>query len=316
MKNSILVLICGLFLTACAETPVKEEVVSATPPSNQLTVKVYSFDQQLPLTGKTVHVFARPAEVGGVLNSAHLRELVEFLQSYFEYKDFVIADRFAKGYSTVSIGGDQHKPAFDSWGNPKVNEMMKALDGDVPKEGSTVHVEETEVKDGKLVKRTVVTDKTVLNRLVLCLDVNAYGLRPRRKFYFMISSEAALDSKMTEIFHMVVDQLDTFKLKPPPINEKMKGDPGCIPRFGFETVKKADGGNHYYEIDEIIPKSAAQKIDLRVGDRIEAIDSLPYGEWERKDTAEAYEKRFKLPVKIVRKGEVLRKTIQAEIMCN
>lgn len=95
----------------------------------------------------------------------------------------------------------------------------------------------------------------------------------------------------------------------------MAGEPGCLPRFGFDEARVMDDCQALYKITKVLPHSPAQKSGLRVGDIIEAIDSVPVETWNNEDLVEIYEKPTSVPIKVSRNGETLRRSIRAEVMC-
>tara|TARA_B100001248_G_C27397154_1_gene466396 strand:- start:103 stop:984 length:882 start_codon:yes stop_codon:yes gene_type:complete len=138
-------------------------------------------------------------------------------------------------------------------------------------------------------------------------DSNRYGKRPKTVSWLAIYSPAeewtGFEDKIKDV---VSDNFEYLMNDAPANNEAMKGDPACIPRFGYET----DDSN--IKIISILPNSPAEKAGLKVGDELIAIDSSPAAE-RVKD--KIYEELLSVPVKYKRNGKIKRTSFRPQIMC-
>jgi C-terminal processing protease CtpA/Prc len=154
-----------------------------------------------------------------------------------------------------------------------------------------------------------------MHRVYIGVIVNRYGKRPLAYGNVQWFCQKPMQEVWPEIMKRIEGDFAQLNLLAPKENEKMAGDPGCVPRFGFEDEPVKVDGQDYMRITKILPNSAAKAAGLREGDLLVAIDSQAVHAFEELMPKSAYEKLEKVPVKYVRNGETLRTQIQAKIMC-
>jgi hypothetical protein len=291
-------LVVFLFITSlsgCTLDPVKETTTHVKETPNFYR----EINEKLSLTGKVVYVSVYDeGDIGKVLNQNHIQEFAKSLKDYLVKKGFTVTDKYSKGYSALYIAGDEYRPGDK---NSKVTETTS----------------ETTFVDGKVVSnsQTVSTDHP-LNRITIQWDINAYGKRPAKWFSLTYTSTKSLDDTFSDVTKTFFVNLDSVLLASPPENTKMAGEPGCIPRFGYDERVVVEDGREIFKVTKVPVGSPAQKAGLHVGDIMDAIDSVPYTrEWQTKPPKDVYEKRVSVPIKFTRNGETIRSQIQAKIMC-
>ena len=130
--------------------------------------------------------------------------------------------------------------------------------------------------------------------------VNAHGKRPAPWFDQTAEMHVSLAERWDTFSGRVLAGLSALEIKAPAQDQKMKGPPGCTPRFGFETTTVTEDARQRYQIAKVAPKSPAARAGVRVGDVLEAIDSLDYETFSVGDR-EVYESRITVP-DAVKKG--------------
>ena len=134
-----------------------------------------------------------------------------------------------------------------------------------------------------------------------------YGKRPRTLSWIeFISPEREWTQFEKQLQERLGEQFKFLMVKAPKKNTAMKGDPYCLPRFGYELDEDRE------VIKEILPDSPAKKSGLRVGDEIIAIDSVPAN---FETSPEVYENFITVPVKIRRNGKIVRTSIKPAVIC-
>jgi len=174
------------------------------------------------------------------------------------------------------------------------------------KKGGTFSYEEKHVVDGKTVYYRKTSDDHVA-RFAIVLQGNEYGKRPvpygSLTFNSPIREWTGHENKLVGL---VEKEFNGVTGRPPVRDLKMKGDPGCIPRFGYEQEKS--------KVIKVYDGSPAQAAGFKLGDIILSIDSK-----ETQDGSvetDIYENRIKVPVKIKRGEQIIRTQIQAKLMCD
>lgn len=143
-----------------------------------------------------------------------------------------------------------------------------------------------------------------------------YGKRPKTVFYGYV--KAGTQKRLSEVLRdqapIWVKEFSQLKIEVP--EKKMKGPPGCLPRFGFEVRVSRNSQGTVFTISEVLKSSAAEKAGLKVGDQIVGIDSVDYHSFSTKDESEKiYENQTEVPVKVLRAGKEVRTKIKSKISC-
>ena len=314
--RALMLVSIAILLTGCAESSVVNE--SDSNPASESTVSAQrSIDEKLALTGNTVFIYPIPEALNKVLTREHQVGIDQLLRAYLKKRGFLLSETYAKAYSTLYVSADEYRPGLQQL-DPEAEKFLENSGYTFPVDGGVVTetITSKRVVDGKTIV-THTTSKGSSHRLLVQWNINQYGQRPKRLFYFTLSSEKPLDTVWHDLTKALQDNLDSLKTLVPTEPTKMAGDPGCVPRFGFDDVHVVNGSGEFFKVTKVLPHSPAQKVGLRIGDIIEAIDSIPYnGEWQSKEPTETYEKKVVVPIKFNRNGKTIRSTIQAALMCS
>lgn len=284
-------------LTGCAEAPVNEFYgESATRTTDTQDVNLYVDDQQygkVALTGNTVFVESRDANNG--MNETHKAALIKLLKDHATSWGFKVVNSAANAHSSLLYATDVVGPEVDGVTSTGVETVSTYSNG------------QTVIERRDLSKP--------LYRLTVYWNVQEYGKRWQTRFAINYKSWIPWDKNFEALKSSLIDQLVKVKFSPPTQNKKMAGPPGCIPRFGYEVEKQKDGNQFFDRVTQIHPNSPAQKVGLKVGDIVLAVDSKPYREWSKEEDQAVYEQRVPVPMKIERAGKIIRVQIRSEIMC-
>jgi|GEM_PF-3696027 len=312
--KALVIILFTIWFSGCAEAPVSEENIPAKA-SPSISVD-RQLDEKIALTGNTVYVYPISEALDKAFNQQHRTEIVALIKNYLKEHGFALSEKYAKGYSTLYISADEYKPGLQL--DPEAQKFLKDVGYDNFSEGSTITetTETTQIINGNVVTKKTVSHGAPLHRLTIQWDINEYARRPKKWFNFTFASEKSLDVVWADLTKVVRESLDSLKIAPPSTPIKMAGDPGCLPRFGFDETRVVEGSKEFFKITKVPLHSPAQKAGLRVGDILEAIDSIPYSNWHLKEPTDAYEKRVAVPIKFSRNGETKRSMIRAEVMCD
>ena len=173
---------------------------------------------------------------------------------------------------------------------------------------SSVETTETRMQNGKIVSQFTTKAKR-LARFTIAMFTNSYGKRSSEvsRLFLKVPAEEwrgyedQLLSSIERDFHGIMKAA-------PSSNQKMAGDPGCMPRFGYISDRETE------KVTKIWRKSPAERAGIKVGDQILAIDSMPIN--QSVEDNKMYEDGEKVPVKYKRGDKILRAQMQAALMCD
>jgi hypothetical protein len=295
MKMSAILALLLVGIVRCAEAPVEyqgEKTGAAGAPGPAIQAEK-TLDQSLALTGDTFTILPQPPGERNI-SPAQAKNLTAAIRALFEKKGLKYTDKIADSYGSVWIAASSYLPSPDQ--KVIVTESYeKYVNGELV---------EAESSDGKAEKHW----------LTMAFQIHEYGIRPKPYFTVKLSTNRPFSADFKDVTGVLAENLKAIPLAPPAKNLKMAGKPGCMPRLGFESTVFWDGQKWTYKIVEVLASGPAAKAGLRVGDILEAIDSKPYDDF-RAYESDIYEKRARVPLRLLRNGQVVRTQIQAEIMC-
>ncbi len=177
-------------------------------------------------------------------------------------------------------------------------------------DGSVLTATETHkmvMKEGAPVFETIQENS---NQMVFQTQVqmNRHGRRPEVLGHVVFrSANEQWTGSEEQLVLMYKEQIVDLLPKAPLQNEKMKGDPGCILRFGFEE--------HKAKVTSVLKNSPAEKAGIKIGDLVESIDSVPHSLSTIEKLEGAYAQNLKVPIKLMRNGKTIRSQIAADVVC-
>lgn len=159
--------------------------------------------------------------------------------------------------------------------------------------------------NGKLETKVTKTFEGKRPYFGLSAYIYSYGKRPEYLSHLNIwSPESEWTGYENKLTAKVTDRLKVLFPKAPKKNMAMKGDPACVPAFGYDRNENT--------VTEVIKGSSAEKAGFKVGDVILAIDSNP-GSYNV--SREVYEKSIEVPVKLKRGEKIIRTQVKSKIVC-
>jgi hypothetical protein len=146
-------------------------------------------------------------------------------------------------------------------------------------------------------------------RLFVIFAPQAYGERLNNFASVVFESPGAeWTGYEAPLLEALTTQLKGVMIKAPDSDQKMKGDPGCYPRFGFDNDTNG-------KVVVIVKGSPADRAGIKVGDLLLAIDSQEVG-GEKTNYESVYKNFEKVPVKLKRGEEILRKEMKPTLLCD
>ncbi|RZA06475.1 MAG: hypothetical protein EOP11_10300 [Proteobacteria bacterium] len=166
-----------------------------------------------------------------------------------------------------------------------------------------------------------------------------HGMRP--KVLTSASSRGALESfNDPKLYRDSFARILNKFFLPKASSSSARSLPGCFPSFGFQTEEAKGEANSaelatsdedqfqnffrqsasplIYKVSKIVANGPAAKAGLKVGDIVEAIDSVPYETIQRDGLGKydsMYDSRAGVPIKFRRGEEVRRSTLASKILC-
>ncbi len=309
MKISWVVLFSTLLLASCiqiqessyptSQAPASKRVAQASEKSSsKLAVKKSPMSAQASLTGKNFSIETRYDKQS--LSRESLDIIKSKLKQFLKTKGFVWVPKRRSAHLTVYIQSGYSALIPDS--------ARKALKeaGINPQGTVKVTKQEKRIENGKVVLNNFKTFGEKVANFSITSYINDYGKRPTAGSWLTISApQQEWTGYEDNLMKELEGQFKFLFVSAPAKNKKMKGDPGCVPRFGYEH----ENG----KVIEVLNGSPAQKAGFKIGDMILSIDSeSPLKQTDDK----VYESRTQVPVKLKRKDKIVRTTIKSEIMCD
>ncbi len=184
-----------------------------------------------------------------------------------------------------------------------VADWEKLADDDV----TSVKTTTSRIENGKVVSQFS-TDAKRLARFTLAVFTNTYGKRfTEVSRLFLKAPEAEWNGFEDQLLFSIERDFHGLIKAAPQVNQKMAGDPGCMPRFGYFSDRITE------KVIKVSKKSPADRAGIRVGDQILAIDSLPPNEGLKSN--QLYEDAVNVPVKFKRGDQILRAKMKPELIC-
>lgn len=289
------------FTCACVNLPTATGNSNSTKSSqsqSELQVQKAPAPAQTKVTGKNVFVEERYATKS--LSTVAAKNIIDSIKAMLTEKGYTIVDKRRLGHLTVYVQST-HTEAI-----PEVARKVLKAAGLSPSSNVKVTQTHKRIENGKVVlnqTQNLTAQVASLNVIVYMYD---YGQRPERLSWLTITSpEKEWTGFEADLEKEVKKQLKFLFLTAPNKNKKMKGDPGCIPRFGYEH----ENG----KVIKVLKGSPAQTAGFKVGDTLLSIDSeSPMGETSEK----VYEAGTLVPVKLQRGEKIIRTSIKSKIMCD
>lgn len=227
------------------------------------------------------------------LSKETVKKIADVVRKHMKELGYTEVPHRRKSYLTISIVTDV-----------KSNIPQELADKGLSKD-SVIKTTTSHYENGKLTT-TDEKQNAETARFAIGGQINRYGKRPELMNKLWLNSPAATWTAYEKELPEIVDQSWVGMFPPAPKeNEKMQGDPGCLPRFGFDENELM--------IINVVKNSPAADAGMKVGDLIVALDSeKPKSNNYRE---ELYIQRTKVPVKLKRGDKIIRTNIQARLMC-
>lgn len=292
-----------LFMVSCASAPIEDQITSDEKQDDILTSRIQKSERK-DLTGNLVFINLDRkklySEVGADLTNLFIIQTREYLTK----NGFKEIRKSSKAHLVVHIVHERF--VFEKGRYVPLTKENKNLSS-----GPEIIQTVTTYSKGETSTRREIISP-YFQRLSIVPVVQEYGKRhaPLDFLGFSFRGENWNDVS-DQLTSLLTSKMKGLNLHAPETNMKMAGDPGCLPRFGFDFDEETTTVNH------IQPNSPAEAIGMKVGDVILAIDSQPYSDYnKRPDLEEQYSKGIEVPIKFRRKDQILRKNIKSKIMCN
>ena len=274
-----------LFLGACASQKQTAPASQASEPQQELQVKLKESDHK-SFTGKNIFIFI-PKDF---INS---KSIEDYPGLQTELEKVLIA----RGFNLVKSPRHAHTLLYVS--------LQKYR-----------WINEEWVFASELAKRDM--KQLFLERIYLSTSIQDYGKRPLTGPSVRI---AAFSDQWNDLYPKFLaslpDYLDSIGLKVPSANKSMKGDPGCVPRFGLDYSYKSFGDKQKIIVTKVIPQGPAFKAGIKQGDEVLSVDSVALTDgFNNPDLTDVYEKSIPVPVKFQRGDKIMRSTLKSAIECN
>lgn len=155
-------------------------------------------------------------------------------------------------------------------------------------------------------------------KYIFSFDVRSYSKRSTGKLMGEIVGTKEALSNLAEVKAKIDEVVAGVDFTAPEKNEKMKGDPSCMPRFGYDGSNTMEGKTGYY-INSMVKNSAAEKGGLKIGDKILAVDGTIYEDFslpENKDKFESLYSGKPVVFTVEREGKKMDKKVTPKMVCD
>jgi hypothetical protein len=287
MKSSVFVFICFLVVGCVSNTTNVEKAEG--PRITDIVI-----DQSLPAPEKTVsgRKFSfYEKKSAGPLSEPSLQKIKEVVRKHMKGLGYEEAPSARKAHVSIHLYSDRYSVSEEIPGS-KLSEFSS-------------HSLRKDTAGNVIFDQT--SNSAVVARFNITLFINQFERRPVTYSYLTFTSPNPDWTGYEDYLVALTDrEFPQLISKAPAADQKMKGDPGCIPRFGYEHVNGT--------ITEVPKGSAADEAGLKVGDVVESVDSQSLS--DSLENAEIYEKRIKVPVKVKRGKETIRAMMRAKVVCS
>jgi len=281
MKH-ILIVYFGLALALSACTSSQEE----TDAGRQTTLHVSVAETELPLTGRSFYF----GEDQGPQPIGNQAEIMRHVRDKLVEKLHLLGFEMAPSYRSAHLTADAA--------------VLKML----PQEIATVERRE----------QVPIAEGAEMYSVLFGISVRDYGLRPREilsvKIVGTLASLADVKAVKEEIDRIV----GAVVLVPPAKNKKMKGEPSCMPSFGY-AYSNAVPGKPGITVIAVTKKSPAAKAGLKIGDRLVSVNGQAFSQYllndHREEFNQYYESKMPVTFKIDRDGASLDLKMTSKISC-
>lgn len=151
------------------------------------------------------------------------------------------------------------------------------------------------------------------NRYAVAVFVTQYNERPKELVRVWSETQKAWADVSDELVEQIEWQFNQIPIGKSPKSNPAAGDPGCMPRFGFEAEPIMSDGKTVYRVWYVGAKSPAAKAGMKVGDTIISFNSLEYS--TASVSEEIYKKNIPVPIELQRAETIIRATIKANLYC-
>ena len=307
MNSKIIAAIALSAIVGCATQPVKPSA-NEVELGQEIELLIEQKAAELRLQKTPISPNASLTGGRAFINTRTLPEALD-KQTAEQVKLAVKSELEEKGYMMVSQRRSAHLVVDLGSGYRKLQPVeigLRRPDSSRGSGSSAVTVREKKVVNGKVIyARRSQPAASKKPYLVVQVSANSYGKRPTRLSYMSLwSPESEWTGYQRALLSKLKKEMSNMLLMAPTKEVAMDGEPGCTPRFGYYQKNQI--------VTEILNGSPAEKAGLRVGDEILAIDSEP-GREQGRD--EIYESMIAVPIKLKRKDQIVRSSIQSEIMC-
>lgn len=257
-----------------------------------------------PLTGNLFFINVDKKKLDNELSKDLADFVVKSTEQFFTEKGFKSVTNSSKAHLIVHLLHDRFifdQGRFIPW--------TKEHEGLSPQ---TITKTTATIRNGKIQKKNREIISSFFQRLAIAPVVQEYGKRQVTLDVIVFEYRGKDWTKVKdELTSSFMKELAMLQIDPPAENLKTPGDPGCLPRFGFDLVEETA------TVRKVQANSPASKAGIRIGDVILAVDSQSYKDYDqRPDLDEVYEKSIEVPIKFKRGEKIFRRSIKSKILCH
>lgn len=273
-----------LFLGACASRKQTTPTPQASEPHKELQVRLKESDKK-SFTGKNIFIFV-PKDF---LNSKSIEDypgLQTEVEKILIARGFNLVNSPRKAHTILYLFLRKYRWVNEEW-----------------------------ILTSELTKRDM--KEIFLERIYLYTSIQDYGKRPQTGPSVRIGTHSDYwEDLYPKFLASLPDYLDSIGLKVASANKSMKGDPGCVPRFGLDYSYKVFDDKQKIIVTKVLPQGPAFKAGIKQGDEILSVDSVVLTDgFDAPELIDVYEKSIPVPVKFQRGDKIMRATLKSAIQC-